>query len=141
MVEASRLDLVEVGLADKAPVGHEGDPPDAEAPPVVGHDAAQGRRVPGVAGEHVVCDGDALAGHEEADHDLGPVITLVPAVAAVAGGEQRAWLHAASYLFFVSSPRTLMTARSVGQATAPLQMQPGTSTSLIQGVLVGVRIE
>jgi hypothetical protein len=34
-----------------------------------------------------------------------------------------------------------MTARSVGQATAPLQMQPGTSTSLIQGVLVGVRIE
>ena len=87
VVETGRLDLVEVGLADEAPVGDEGDPPDTEAPLVVGHDDPERGRVAGVAGEHVVGDGDAVAGHEEPDHDLGPITALVPAVAVVARRE------------------------------------------------------
>ena len=40
-----------------------------------------------VAGEHVVGDRDAVGGDEQADHDLRPIGTVVPAVAEGEGGK------------------------------------------------------
>jgi hypothetical protein len=76
-----------VGLRDQAPVGHQGDLAHAEAFLEVGYRRLQGGLVLGVAGGDVVGDGDAVAGHEQADHDLGPVTSVVAGVAEGFGRE------------------------------------------------------
>jgi hypothetical protein len=72
---------------DQAPIRHHGDGPDAEAPLEVVEDAGEGGHVGGVAGEDVVGDGDAVAGDEQADDDLGPVAAVVTGVAEGPGLE------------------------------------------------------
>jgi len=87
VVEAVGGDVGQVVLADEAAVGHEGDPPDAEAPLQVLHHARERRDVRRVAREDVVGDGDAVGGDEESDHDLRAVGAVVPAVAEGEGGK------------------------------------------------------
>ena len=58
---------------DQAAVGDDADPPHPEAVLQVLEHAGQGGDIGGVAGEHVMRDGDPVAGAQQADHHLGPV--------------------------------------------------------------------
>lgn len=81
VVEAGCGDGVDVVGADEAAVRDDTDAAHTEAVLEVVDDTDECCAVGGVAREDVVGEGDAVGGGDETDHDLGPVLAVVAAVA------------------------------------------------------------
>ena len=87
VVEAVTGDDVDVVGRDQAPVGDDTDPPDPEPVLQVVEHPGQGGDVGGVAGEHVMGDGDPVGGAQQADHHLRPIRAVITGVAERLGRE------------------------------------------------------
>ena len=87
MIEPGRRDFGQVVVADQPPVSHHGDASDPEAVLQILQHRGQGGGVVGVAGEHVMGDGDPIAGDQQPDHHLGPVGAAITRVPEPAGRE------------------------------------------------------
>ena len=80
VIEPPGVDVVDVGSGDESPVSDDTDVGDAEPVGQIRQHTGQGGHISGVAGEHVMSDRDPIPGAQQADHHLGPVVSLVTGV-------------------------------------------------------------
>lgn len=94
MIEPSRSNVCQVGLADQAPIGDERDASDTETGLEFGHHGGHRGRVLGVAVEHPMRDRDPVTGDQQPDHHLRPIRTVITRVTEPFGGESAVGIDA-----------------------------------------------